>query len=238
MVSEILMKLEVKERMRVLEVTLDMSGAMDWIVRESFPNAQKITDRFHVQKLVSEALQEIRIKERWKAMEEEAKRIEGCRKIKEVYQPKIYSNGDTKKQLLARSRYLLFKPKSKWTEGQKERAQILFTQFPELEEGYTLSMNFRAFYHHSSQRDEAKTKLEEWYKKVEEKFKANKSFKAFITAMQSVRSHEGTILNYFPERSTNASAESFNAKLKGFRALVRGVSDMEFFLYRITTFFS
>jgi len=39
--------------------------------------------------------------------------------------------------------------------------------------------------------------------------------------------------SYFPERETNASAESFNAKLKGFRSLVRGVTDKKFFLYRI-----
>ncbi|HBR80691.1 TPA: DDE transposase, partial [Candidatus Uhrbacteria bacterium] len=42
-----------------------------------------------------------------------------------------------------------------------------------------------------------------------------------------------TILNYFNHRSTNASAESFNAKLKGFRALVRGVRDVKFFLFRV-----
>ena len=114
---------------------------------------------------------------------------------------------------------------------------MLFTAFPELEEGYKLSMMFRSFYHHSKTREEGKEKLEGWYEKVEEKTKQKDSFKAFTVAMQSIRSHEGTILNYFPQRSTNASAESFNAKIKGFRALVRGVSDMKFFLYRITTFF-
>jgi len=236
-VSEILMKLPVSERMKVLEVTLDMSNAMDWITRESFPNAQKVTDRFHVQKLVSEALQEMRIKERWKAIDEETELILKCQKEKRSYKPELYKNGDTKKQLLARSRYLLFKPQSKWKESQKQRAQILFTVFPELEEGYKLSMMFRSFYHHSKTREEGKERLNQWYGKVEEKIENKDSFKTFTTAMQSVKAHEGTILNYFPERSTNASAESFNAKLKGFRALVRGVSDMKFFLYRITTFF-
>ncbi len=45
--------------------------------------------------------------------------------------------------------------------------------------------------------------------------------------------HEDTILEYFVNRSTNASAESFNAKLKSFRALLRGVSDKTFFLFRV-----
>ena len=145
------------------------------------------------------------------------------------YIPNIYPNGDTKKQLLSRARYLLFKPKSKWTDSQKERAQILFKKFPKLEKGYILSMMFRSFYEFSKTREEAETRLNNWYEKVE-----MKKFKSFVTAMESVKNHEGTILNYFPERSTNASAESFNAKLKGFRELVRGVTDRKFFLFRIT----
>lgn len=37
-----------------------------------------------------------------------------------------------------------------------------------------------------------------------------------------------------PKRETNTSAESFNAKIKGFRSLIRGVRDRKFFLYRIS----
>ncbi|MBQ7253550.1 MAG: transposase, partial [Bacteroidales bacterium] len=33
--------------------------------------------------------------------------------------------------------------------------------------------------------------------------------------------------------STNANAESFNAKVKAFRASLRGVSDINFFLFRL-----
>ena len=58
---------------------------MDWIVRESFSNCEKVTDRFHVQKLVSEALQEMRVKERWKAIDEENEMIQKCRKLKLKY---------------------------------------------------------------------------------------------------------------------------------------------------------
>ncbi|MCJ7757260.1 MAG: transposase [Gillisia sp.] len=38
-----------------------------------------------------------------------------------------------------------------------------------------------------------------------------------------------SILNYFINRSTNASAKSFNAKIKAFRVQVRGVKNIEFF---------
>ncbi|PIX16610.1 MAG: transposase [Elusimicrobia bacterium CG_4_8_14_3_um_filter_50_9] len=54
-----------------------------------------------------------------------------------------------------------------------------------------------------------------------------------MTAAESIDLHKTNILNYFINRSTNASAESFNAKLKNFRALVRGVRDKKFHLFRI-----
>ena len=41
------------------------------------------------------------------------------------------------------------------------------------------------------------------------------------------------ILNFFVNRSTNAAAEAFNAKIKAFRASFRGVVDMSFFLFRL-----
>ena len=196
------MKIPMRERIKVKEVTLDMGNAMDWIVRESFTNCEEVIDRFHVQKLVSEALQDMRVKERWKAIDEENDMIQKCRKTGIKYKPYTCPNGDTKKQLLARGRHLLFKPKSKWTDSQKERAGILFTAFPELEEGYNLSMMFRSFYEYSKTREYAKRKLDNWYAKVKEKTK-KESFKSFITASESIRSHEGLILNYFSNRATN-----------------------------------
>ncbi len=235
-VSQVLCKIPVSLRMQVIEVTLDMSNSMDWIVREAFMNATKITDRFHVQRLVSNALQEMRIQERWKAIEEENEQIKEAKKKKTKHKPIEYSNGDSKKQLLARSRYILFKPQSKWTESQLQRSKILFKEFPHIQEGYSLSMMFRSFYENSKTKYEAKEKLNSWYEKIKQKIK-KKDFKSFLIALQSIKNHEGTILNYFPSRNTNASAESFNAKIKGFRNLIRGVTDKKFFLFRLTNIY-
>ena len=46
------------------------------------------------------------------------------------------------------------------------------------------------------------------------------------------------VLNYFNNRSTNASAESFNSKIKLFRANLRGVADKKFFLFRIANLYA
>ncbi|WP_369410272.1 transposase [Hufsiella ginkgonis] len=46
------------------------------------------------------------------------------------------------------------------------------------------------------------------------------------------------MLNYFDNRSTNASAESFNAKVKAFRATSRGVRNIDFFMYRLAKIYA
>jgi len=224
----ILKKIPLEKRKTVKEITLDMAGSMELISKKTFPNAMRVIDRFHVQQLVSEAVQEIRIDLRKEAIKEENENIKQARKEKRKYCLTIFENGDTKKQLLARGRYLLFKPKSKWTEQQSERSEILFKEYPEIKKSYDISMMFRSVYENSKTILEAKEKLEKWYQKVEEK-----NLDSFITASESIRLHEINILNYFLNRSTNASAESFNAKLKGFRTVVRGVRDKKFFLFRI-----
>lgn len=55
-------------------------------------------------------------------------------------------------------------------------------------------------------------------------------FKSFNTVSNSIQSHYFNILNFFINRSTNASAESFNAKIKAFRSAFRGVRNVTFFL--------
>ena len=232
-IANILAKISLQDRLKVLEVTADLSESMEAIIRKSFPKAIIVTDRFHVQQLITEAVQEVRIDFRWKAIKEENQKIKEAKEQGLPYRPIIYENGDTKKQLLARSRYLLFKPQSKWTERQAERAKILFREYPEIEHAYNLSMYFRNCYETSANIEEAKTNLQQWYQKIKEE-----DLEPFITAAESIRWHETTILNYFLNRSTNASAESFNAKLKNFRTVVRGVRDLSFHLFRVAMLYA
>ena len=75
-VIKILDKLPLKVRSKVEEVTLDMAGNIGIIVKKSFPNATLVIDRFHVEKLALDSLQEIRIKHRWEALDCENDAIE------------------------------------------------------------------------------------------------------------------------------------------------------------------
>lgn len=232
-ITKALAQVPVKKRMEVLEITLDFANSMDWICRTNFMNATLTGDRFHIQQIVSEGVQEMRIDLRRKAINAENELVMEARKERRIFHPIRYANGDTEKQLLARSRYVLFKPPNRWTESQAERAALLFKKYPELKKGYDLTMIFRGIFENSTTKEQAKERMENWFVKV-----SASSLPPLISAATTVQHHLTKVLNYFPDGSTNASAESFNAKLKGFRALVRGVRDIKFFLFRISTFYS
>lgn len=227
-IAKVLSTIPPAKRNVVTEVTMDMAETMEASTRAVFPNATIVTDRFHVQQLVSEAVQEVRIELRRAAIKEENECIKNARARQQPYHPVVFGNGDTKKQLLARSRYLLFQPSSQWNERQKERAALLFQNYPVLNTAYDLSMMLRSCYENSATVTVAHARLDAWCRKVEEK-----KLDSFLVPMESIRLHEATILNYFINRSTNASAESFNAKLKNFRTVVRGVRDKAFHLFRV-----
>ena len=233
-VSRALERVPLSIRMGVIEITADLDNAMDWICRTNFMGATLIADRFHVQALVHEAVQELRILERRIAIDEDNQQEKTARTLGYHYQPFRYENGDTKKQLLARSRYPLFKAQEKWTDSQRERAIILFREFPNLELAYGLSMLFRDIFENKKlSKEQATEQIKAWALQV----KASQ-LETLISASQTILNNLSKIANYFHHRATNAGAESFNAKLKGFRALLRGVRDPAFFLYRIEKLFA
>jgi len=228
-VIEALEKIPEEKLNQVEEVTLDMAYSMRKIVRRSFPNASRVIDRFHVQKLTYDALQEMRIAHRWDAINEETEAMEQAKLADKKHTPVIFENGDTKKQLLARSRYLLFKSADKWTEKQKHRAKLLFELYPDMKKAYSLTHSLRMIFSKNSIKDAARLSLARWYNEV-----TDSEFKSFNTISATIYEHHEEILNFFNNRSTNASAESFNAKIKAFRAALRGVTDMKFFMFRVS----
>jgi transposase len=229
----ILQQIPEKLRVKVKEITLDLAGNMGLIAKRCFPNATQVIDRFHVHQLATEALQEIRIKHRWEALEAENEAIEMAKKGKFNFEPKLLDNGDSLKQLLARSRYLLYKSEHNWTNEQEQRARILFNRYPDIEVAYQLTQKLSWIFNHTKDKIYAFTRLAKWHEKVEQA-----GFKSFNTLSRTIINHHKTILNYFDNFSTNASAESFNAKIKAFRAQYRGVGNINFFLFRIAKLYA
>lgn len=232
-VMEIIQRLPYRLRKKVQEITLDMAGSMNIIAKNCFPNAVLVTDRFHVQKLAIEAVQELRVKHRWVAIDQENEAIEKARNSKKSYQPEVLDNGDTRRQLLARSRYVLYKNRNNWTSDQKKRANILFQLYPDIKEAYQLSQELNWIFETTKEKIYGYTRLAKWHEKV-----ARAGFKSFNSISRTIMNHYITILNYFDNRSTNAAAESFNAKIKAFRTQFRGVRNIEFFLFRLAQIYA
>lgn len=253
-VIEALKKMPESLRMSVEEVTLDFSESMHEIVEACFPEAMRTLDRFHHQQFCLEALQEVRIEHRREQMTRDANaREEHREKMRRLaendgpfidedgnpirrnarYSPERLENGETRAELLARSKGLLMMSPDKWTETHKQRAKILFREFPDIQTAFSLTHSLRMIFSLRVDKEQGRMSLKEWYAKVGEF--GNKAFNDIAAAMYD---REDEILNYFVNRSTNASAESFNAKIKQFRAKLRGIIDKKFFLFRLTNIYA
>ena len=231
-IISVLQRMPLEKRELVKEITLDMAANMQLSARLCFPQADLVTDRFHVVKLILEALQHLRIKYRWEEIEKENQAIKTAKEKQLKYVPFKFDNEDTPKQLLARCRYILAKKPDQWTESQQIRAQLLFDNYPLLHKAYKHTLEFRNIYEETN-KDIAKQKFTNWIEKTKEL-----NMTVFNTAANSLNYHLETILNFFNNRNTNANAESFNAKIKLFRANQRGVVDVKFFLFRMEKLFA
>lgn len=232
-VVAVLERIGEEKRRLVIEVTLDLSDSMRKIVRTVFPNADRVIDRFHIQKLACDAVQELRVKHRWTAIQQANDEQEEAKLAGRTYEPFRYQNGDTRKELLARSRYLLFKSADKWTERQEQRAAILFSEYPDIKKAYGLCHSLRMIFAKNTIKDAARLSMAKWYNKVEEA-----GLHSFNVIAATFYEHYDEILNFYNNRSSNALAECFNAKIKLFRANLRGVADKKFFLFRVAKLYA
>ena len=244
-VVAVLRRVPYEIRQKVRTVTTDLSSAMMMTARAAFPKAMLVNDRFHVQRLVSEAVDQMRIGLRWEILAEENKAIRAHRARRKAartraekdlvgeWEPERMENGETRPQIMARSRHIILTHKSKWNAQQQERAGILFRMFPRLEQAYNIYLELVDIFNKKSVPSEARLNLARWYNKVEDF-----GDEGFNKVIETFENHRHTIINYFVDRLTNASAESFNAKIKAFRSQFRGVGDIKFFMYRLATLYS
>lgn len=219
-------------RRKVQTVTADLSGSMKYIASKVFPSAEQISDRFHVQQLMSQAIDDMRIELRWEVIRAENEQIRICRQQNTQYRPKIEANGETLRQIMARSKHIMTRNMSKWSDSQRQRAEILFGHYPQLKTAYALSMKLTDIYNERITASVARLKLARWYNELE-RFDPVR----FKTVIDTFTTHSDTIINYFNDRLTNASAESFNAKIKDLRRQFRGIKDTAFFLFRLSALY-
>ena len=119
-----------------------------------------------------------------------------------------------------------------------QRAAILFEEYPDIKTAYGLCHSLqihslRMIFAKNTVKDAARLSMARWYNKVEEA-----GFHSFNVIAATFHEHYDEILNFYNNRSSNAMAESFNAKIKLFRANLRGVADKKFFLFRIANLYA
>lgn len=238
----------------VKSITRDLSPSYDWFCRQFFCNALHVADKFHIIKSLLDACQDVRVRYRQELLSEKRLKYEAFKKREQerkqeckqknqpfiakkfIYQEKKTANGETLLELLARSRYLLYKYPDDWTDSQKQRALDLFSHYPQIEKSYKLSCDFRTWYRKENigiPREEMKKRLNQWYLDVEkEDVMEMENFKSLVER------NEGVIVNYFVKGDTNAIAECINSKIQRFIMTNQGTRDREFFYFRLGKLFS
>lgn len=264
-VAKVLCKIPLADREKVTSLTMDLSDSMRAIASLCFPKARVTRDCFHVMKRGGEAIDELRmrfkrdaVKKAKKEKAEYNKRQERLREQRKKYaermrkkhgkkwhkskrgrkpekvkgfKPERLTNKETLVEALTKCRIQLQKSREKWTKYQEERAKILFKKYPKLEEAYLAINKLRYIFKNTNlDKAAAKERLEEWYKDVNAC-----TLREVKSVRDTIKYYEDEILNYFIERETNASAESLNSKIKIFRADLRGVNDVSFFMFRVFT---
>ena len=237
--EEILSKVPVAVRCKVKTLSRDLAESYDWISRSMFCWAQSVADKFHIVKMALEALQDVRVRYRQEILtkEREGKKSKTNKhrgtSSEEKKLPR-YENGETIKEILAKSRYLLFSFSPAWRESQLARANILFREFPEIKIAYDCICRFRVWYQKKHESKDAALKaLHIWYEEV-----TKTGIPELLNLVSSFKKHEGVILNYFSTNQTNAFAESLNSRIAACIRMCYGIRDIDFFHFRIKKFFS
>jgi transposase len=176
-----------EERCKAIRVvTMDMSGAYQKAVREKVPQAQIVFDRFHVQKLVSEALTETR-REQWRTLK--AQEPEQAKKIKGLH-------------------WALQKRPWNLTPKQRNRLSTLQRDNAPVYRAYLLKESFAAILDRL-QPNVVASKLRDWLT-----WASHSRLPEFVQVARTIRKHFDDIIAYVRWRLSNGVVEGLNNKIR------------------------
>lgn len=217
----------------VKTITADLSPTYEKFCEQSFPGAILVADKFHVVKHIVEAVQTLRLR----IKQEEIANLPATKKERREYEKQTkLINGESRIELLTRSRYVLFKRTETWTASQQKRARLLFETFPQLEATYELTQQIRQWLDKENVGKyewQIEKQLIHWYDCAEQA-----KLPEVETLLRIIGSNEEKIMNYFKTGKTNAKAEAMNSKIQRFITANYGVRDKDFFLYRLAHYYS
>lgn len=229
--NKLIDKINIKDVVK--EITADLSPTYEKFCEQSFPAATVVADKFHVVKHIVEAVQALRLR----LKQEEIARLPATKKERRQYEKQTrLINGESRIEMLTRSRYILFKRQENWTPSQQKRASLLFETFPQIKSTYELTQQIRQWLDKENVGKyewQTERQLIHWYDCAEQQ-----KLPEVENLIRLIGSHEQKIMNYFKSGKTNAKAEAINSKIQRFITANYGVRDKNFFLYRLAHYYS
>jgi len=169
---------------RLEKVTMDMAGGYLKAFREHAPHVEIIFDRFHVQRLASDALDAVR-----RALWQQLKGSAGGKAIK-------------------KTRFVLLKSPARLTRDERATLSTIQQTSRPLYRAYLLKEALAdVFAYRQSKR--ARQALDDWLK-----WASRSRLAPFIRIARTIRQHATGILAYFDERLTNGVVEGINARIR------------------------
>ena len=179
---------------RVKLVTMDMWRPYYDSVREAFPGAAVVIDKFHVVRMASVAMEQVR------------------KSLRAGLEAKV-------RRRLMHDRFILLRRPHDLTDEQKETMAGWFKVFPTLAEAYRLKEDFYAIYDIPKKSD-ALAAYEEWERSITDR-ELLTAYRPLLTAVLNWRE---AIFAYWQHRATNALTEALNGIAKHVERAGRGYS--------------
>lgn len=200
-----------EERASVTAIAMDMAAAYEKACEEFFPNADKVNDKFHIEKAISEAMA----------------------KVQSIERKDLLRQGYS---VFKHTRYLFLRRPENWSDEEKEHYRDIEREFGAVKfsqsrtgRAWSIKEAFRPFwtYVHPAW---ARKYFDRWY------FWATHSrMKPIIKVARMIKKHLPGIMTYFEHGITNAFAEGTNSTIQTIKAGARGFRNFE--NYRIAILF-
>lgn len=164
---------------------IDMCAAYFKAIRDKLPNAKIVFDRFHVQQLVSDAVDETR-REDWRL-----------------------TKGTPEGDAIKKSRYALLKSPWNLTPKQEQSLASIQANNMRVYRAYLLKETFIDIYRRLLMPGWAKRRLKKWLA-----WASRSRLPAFVKVARTIREHMVGILRYFETGYTTSRAEGNNSKAR------------------------
>jgi len=204
--KELLTSLPDPVRENIEAVAMDMSASYDAAVQEVLPKADIVHDRFHVSKLLGDAVDKVRRGENKELLAAGDKRLMGTRYI------------------------WLYHPDELKTDQLKQVNELFEVQHLRTARAYYHRLRFMDFW---SQPDigEGQRFFARWFHEALQSCLA-----PVIKVAHTLQNHLLGLLTYFRHKITNAMTEGFNSTIQSLKASARGFRNFENYRTRILFF--